>query len=173
MVGLTDFSKLIHNVIRAIAFFLKKQECSFSEPFFLQVLVSFCSFCIFYSLEKLFIKSLRPLLSISNKWRSIFRIIRPELFYKQMFLNISWKLLENTCTGFSFSVRLQTFLQIYYKRDSSTGAKFLKSPTLWNFSKWLLLGFERFSCQSLHRRWSLKIHLKTIFDKISSESDTA
>ena len=41
---------------------------------------------------------------------------------KKVFLKISQHIQENTCVGVSFSINLQAFsLQLYLKRDSSTG----------------------------------------------------
>ena len=81
-----------------------------------------------------------------------------------MFLKVLWSSLENTCTGVTFSMRLQAWpTSLLQKRLQHKGETF-KTLILKNTCEWGLLDFEYVLCRSL------KIHLKTIFDKMSSET---
>ena len=105
----------------------------------------------------MFMKSWRPLLWIFNKWRSIFRIIRPEVFYmidvQKDFLkltgkHLNWSHFFNTVTDVNvITKRLQHSCEI----PKST------------YFVGHILRFQNFSCRSP------KNHLKETFDKTSSE----
>ena len=66
----------------------------------------------------------------STKNIAIFRIIRPEAFHKIDFLKDFINLQENACTGAFFQYDFRLDLEVYYRRESSTGAKFLKTTIL-------------------------------------------
>ena len=91
----------------------------------------FWSFYIFYSFEELFIKSWRPIhYEFSTKKIDIFRIIRPEVFYKtdnlKLFLKFTgkhlyWKLFFNKISSLAYNFitkrlqhRCEIFKNIYF-----------------------------------------------------------